>query len=69
MVSTSSPSPWGRLELLTKEENPSLPEYHDLVRSTHHVGRVASRCDIQIQKQFISALVRLHSSLLGCQRL
>jgi len=61
--------PWGRLEQLTKDENPSLPDHYCLSRSRHCVGRVASRCDIQIQKQFISALVRLHSSLLGCQRL
>ncbi|KAG7389982.1 hypothetical protein PHYBOEH_007179 [Phytophthora boehmeriae] len=47
--------PWGRLELLEKPEK-SLITSHDLRRSKHCIGRVAKRCDIVIDKQFISTV-------------
>ncbi|CAH0481722.1 unnamed protein product [Peronospora belbahrii] len=34
----------------------SLPKYYDLVHYNHCIGRAASRCDIQIPKEYISGL-------------
>ncbi|KAG1710169.1 hypothetical protein DVH05_017175 [Phytophthora capsici] len=48
--------PWGRLVLLTKNDNSDVPEHFDLLRSKHRLGRVPKRCDLLIPKHFISGL-------------
>ncbi|CAH0517074.1 unnamed protein product [Peronospora belbahrii] len=53
---SSSPPPWGRLILLGHTNYMSLPKYYDLVHYNHCIGRAASRCDIQIPKEYISGL-------------
>ncbi|KAG7390189.1 pyruvate dehydrogenase complex dihydrolipoamide acetyltransferase component (E2) [Phytophthora pseudosyringae] len=58
--SPSSPEPkllpWGRLVLLTAQQNASRADHYDLARSKHFAGRVAHRCDILIPRHFISGL-------------
>ncbi|KAG1710150.1 hypothetical protein DVH05_017157 [Phytophthora capsici] len=48
--------PWGRLVLLTENDNSDVPEHFDLLRSKHRLGRVPKRCDLLITKHFISGL-------------
>ncbi|KAK1928905.1 hypothetical protein P3T76_015165 [Phytophthora citrophthora] len=48
--------PWGRLVLLTKNNESDVPDHFDLLRSKHRVGRVSTRSDLLITKQFISGL-------------
>ncbi|KAG3116488.1 hypothetical protein PI124_g4842 [Phytophthora idaei] len=57
----SSPSPpkllpWGRLVQLAKKKGDSPPDHYDLSRSMHRIGRVPTRSDIIIDRQFISGL-------------
>ncbi|KAK1945909.1 hypothetical protein P3T76_002957 [Phytophthora citrophthora] len=47
---------WGRLVLLTKNNKSDVPDHFDLLRSKHRVGRVSTRSDLLITKQFISGL-------------
>ncbi|KAL3666883.1 hypothetical protein V7S43_007832 [Phytophthora oleae] len=48
--------PWGRLVLVTSNNNSSVPDHFDLLRSKHRVGRVTKRSDLLITRPFISGL-------------
>lgn len=63
-MAAQSRTPWARFALVSKDR-PAESDHIYFSRPLHKIGRSAERCDVVLDLQYISSVVRLHSTRLS----